>query len=205
MKKVRIKRMRRTKRKDEGLGLKNKASARTVNIILRLRKLKKDGPSALEVPKTASHGRQQSRQARDAGGMPLTVVHGKPADKPPSDKFESVMTGFHTMSLNKVAALEKEFENLKIFAGNVAVFFGEHDELEWEELFKLFLKTFALIQKAQKQIADAHAKAEKERKRLEREKKKQERMAKRGLKPKVKTMGGMPEPTNILDEIRMRA
>ena len=115
------------------------------------------------------------------------------------------MTGFHTMSVNKVNALEKEFINLKIFAGNVAVFFGEHDDLEWEELFKLFLKTFALISKALKLNEKERVKAEKERKRLEREKKKQERMAKRGLKAKVKTTGGAPEPTNILDEIRMRS
>ena len=55
------------------------------------------------------------------------------------------MTGFHTMSCNKVDALEKQFENLKIFAGNVAVFFGEHDDMEWEELFKMFLKSLKKV------------------------------------------------------------
>merc|ERR1712142_736360 len=106
------------------------------------------------------------------GYRPITrqrSVRSQFSNKPPSDKFKSIMTGFHTMSRNKVDALEKQFLNLKIFAGNVAVFFGEHDDMEWEELFKVFLKTFAAISKAKKQNEDIAAKEEKERKRLERE------------------------------------
>ena len=121
------------------------------------------------------------------------------------DKFESIMTGFHTMSCNKVDALDQQFENLKIFAGNVAVFFGEHDDLEWEELFKQFLKFFELIAKAKKQNADLAKKREKQRKKEERERKKKERMAKRGLKPTAKAKQGPPEPSNILEEIRMKS
>jgi len=208
MKKVKIKRMRRTKRKYADLNTSKPVSSRTARTILALRDLKKNGTSSLGVPRESlgAHGPRASRKPTaviGADGVPM-LVKKKEEDKVPKDKFESIMTGFHTMSLNKVNALEKEFTNLKIFAGNVAVFFGEHDDLEWEELFKIFLKTFALIQKAMKQNADVAAKAEKERKRLEREKKKKERMAKRGLKATVKT-GGDPEPTNILDEIRMRS
>merc|ERR1712187_265256 len=130
----------------------------------------------------SSFRKGSSMSLRKGSSMSLRKqsVSVKKADpnKPPNDKFESMMIGFHTMACNKVDALDKAFKNLQIFAGNVAVFFGEHDDLEWEELFKIFLKTFALIQKAIKQNADVAAKAEKERKRLEREKKKKERMAK---------------------------
>merc|ERR550525_2032717 len=102
-------------------------------------------------------------------------------------------------------ALEKQFENLKIFAGNVAVFFGEHDDMEWEELFKMFLKFFDLIAKAKKQNADLAKKAEKERKKVERERKKKDRMAKRGLKAKPKDSSSPPEPENILEEIKLKS
>merc|ERR1719295_1304170 len=104
------------------------------------------------------------------GYRPITrqrSVRSQFSSKPPSDKFESIMSGFHTMSCNKVDALEKQFANLKIFAGNVAVFFGEHDDLEWEDLFKLFLKFFELIAKAKKQNAKLAAQKEKERKKAE--------------------------------------
>ena len=109
------------------------------------------------------------------------------------------------MSCNKVDALESQFESLKVFAGNVAVFFGEHDDLEWEELFKIFLKFFELIARAKQQNKDLAKKRETARKRAERERKKKEKMAKRGLKPTAKAKEGPPEPTNILDEIRMRS
>merc|ERR1712228_847633 len=79
------------------------------------------------------------------------------------------------------------------------------DDMEWEELFKVFLKFFELIAKSKKQNAALAKKAEKERKRLEREKKKKERMAKRGLKAKPKAAGAPPEPTNILEEILMKS
>lgn len=108
------------------------------------------------------------------------------------------------MSCNKVESLDKQFANLKIFAGNVAVFFGEHDDLEWEELFKIFLKFFELIAKAKKQNADLAKKREKQRKKEERERKRKERMAKKGLKPKVKAKEEPEEPTNILEEIRLK-
>merc|ERR1712032_450418 len=114
-------------------------------------------------------------------------------NKAPNDKFESMMTGFHTMACNKVDALNKAFENLKIFAGDVAVFFGEHDDLEWEELFKLFITFFEQINKAKKQNDDLAKKKEKQRKKEERERLKKERLAKKGLKPKKNGGSGKSE------------
>ena len=110
------------------------------------------------------------------------------------------------MSCNKVDALESQFESLKVFAGNVAVFFGEHDDLEWEELFKIFLKFFELIARAKQQNKDLAKKRETARKRAERERKKKEKMAKRGMRPSVKVdVGGVEEPHNILEEIKAKS
>ena len=112
----------------------------------------------------------------------------------PKDKFESIMTGFHTISSNKVEALEKKFANLKVDAGKAAVFFGEHDDIEWEELFKIFLKFFELIAKAKKQNAVL---AEEEEKR----KKRKQRLSQKALSPKA---NGPVQPLNLIDEISKR-
>merc|ERR1712228_103863 len=135
----------------------------------------------------------------------VSVSKKSESNKAPNDKFESMMTGFHTMACNKVDALDKAFNNLLIFSGNVAVFFGEHDDLEWEELFNIFIGFFEHINKAKKANDALTKKREKERKKAERERLKKEKMAKRGLKPKkVETDGKNKEPVNILEEIKMK-
>ena len=119
---------------------------------------------------------------------PQEPAHDDPAEKDtesaelPPDKFESIMNGFHMLSCNKVDALEKRFEDLKQFAGDVALFFGEHENLEWEELFETFLTFFELIANAKQRNAVLAKKKEKERKKEENERKKKERMEKRKMK-----------------------
>ena len=90
MKKVKIKRLRRVKRKDEVLETKVPVSAHTVNIILKLRDLRKNGPKSLSVPNGGPHERRSSRKnelERDAGGMPLSPK-SKTAPKPPAVKLK---------------------------------------------------------------------------------------------------------------------
>ena len=206
--KVKIKRLRRTKRKEKPL-----ISAKTARTIRKLQERKRmniqAGDTRISVMGALVQRQRTARKSavRHQGHHHHGHGHGHNEDpnKAPPDKFESIMTGFHTMSCNKVEALEHTFDNLKIFAGNVAVFFGEHEDMEWEELFKVFLKFLELIAKAQKQNNDLAKKIEKERKKEERERKKKERMAKRGLTPKIKTKEEPEDPTNILEEIKMRS
>lgn len=207
LKKVKIRRLKRVRKKDKSLPqLKTPVSARTAKTIEKLKEQKEIDSNLLSLginTKTTS-----TKNDKKEKKMSVKIANNgqkkEDPNKPPIDKFESMMTGFHTMACNKVEALDKQFENLKIFAGNVAVFFGEHDDLEWEELFKLFLTFFEQINKAKKQNADLEKKREKERKKKERERLKAERMKKRGLKPKKNDGNKSNEPVNILEEIKMK-
>ena len=80
MKKVKIKRMRRTKRKYADLNLGKDVSSRTARTILKLRDLKKNGPSSIQlgVPRdsSASNGPRSSRKPAaviGADGVPMLV------------------------------------------------------------------------------------------------------------------------------------
>merc|ERR1719334_825842 len=86
------------------------------------------------------------------------------------------MNGFHLLSCNKVDALESQFEDLKAFAGEVAGYFGEHQDLEWEELFKIFKAFFEVIDRAKERNVVLEKKREKERKKEEDDRKRKERM-----------------------------
>merc|ERR1711879_838768 len=86
-------------------------------------------------------------------------------DEAPDDKFEEIMKGFHHLSRNKVDKMWERFEKLKKLAGNVAVFYGEREDLEWDELFELFLNFLHLIVRAKEKNLNLAKKMEKEKKR----------------------------------------
>jgi len=113
----------------------------------------------------------------------------------PPDDFDQIMGGFHRITCNTVKKLEDKFENLKAFAGNVAVFFGESKDMEWEALFKLFLKTFELIQKAKEQNAKLAEQKEKE-KRKNKGKKVKRKFKKKAVE-KGKGVSGSPKVSNV--------
>jgi len=99
------------------------------------------------------------------------------AGPPPSDRFESAMTSFHTRAENKVSMLKQSFTRLKEKAADTAEYFGEGDDMEWEQMFKIFLKFFELYSKSYKALEDLKKKEEKERVQKEKaEKKKNKRI-----------------------------
>ena len=209
LKKVKIRRLKRVRKKNKSLPqLQSPVSTKTAKTIQKLKEQKENDSTLVKTETDRKDDKDKKRKSIAGKRKSVSGGNKKTEDpnKPPADKFESMMTGFHTMACNKVEALDKQFENLKIFAGNVAVFFGEHDDLEWEELFRLFITFFESINKAKKQNADLEKKREKQRKKEERERAKAERMKKRGLKPKNGINGGKKsdEPVNILEEIRMK-
>ena len=87
------------------------------------------------------------------------------------------------------------------------MFFGEPDDLEWENLFQMFLKFFETYDKAVNQLEKLKKKREKEARAKEREERKKKRLAKKGMKAPTKAeedkkTGGA---TNILEEIRFKS
>jgi len=115
------------------------------------------------------------------------------------------MTTFHTRAEHKVSQLKESFTRLKEKTEDTAEFFGEPDDLEWEQIFKTFLKFFELYSKAYKALDDMKKKEEKERAQKEKEEKKKAQGAKSGNRKATLVGAGEKEPSNILEEIRLRS
>eukprot|EP01083_Nonionella_stella_P112052 329191_1 len=209
LKKVKIRRMHRVGRRGDMEYKQFEAqhalatSRKTLHTIRKLRQTKRSDTDLAELTTALSGGGVSMRSGHARGVSIVRKTELEDVNHLPSDKFESVMTGFHTMACNKVEALNICFSNLKIFAGNVAVYFGEHDDLEWEQLFQMFVVLFAQIDKAKTHNLQLVKKQQKEMKKKERQRLKKERMAKKGLAP-IGNSDDDAQPTNILEEIHLK-
>jgi hypothetical protein len=115
-----------------------------------------------------------------------------------------MMSGFHSIAYNKIQGLNQSYERLKEYAGETAVYFGENDDMEWEQLFALFLNLFVQIEKA---IQLNHKLVIQKQKLLKKQiREEQKRKRRKGGKNKNKKGDENEiEPVNILEEIKLRA
>ena len=125
-------------------------------------------------------------------------------DRIPVDRFSKVMTSFHTYATNHVEGCQFDYKTLIKFTNETSIYFGENDDLKWENLFDLFKNFFNVYQNAKKQLIALNKQKAKELERKKSNKHIKHNKHNKNMSGKNNNDNDIGGATNILDEIRYR-